>query len=87
MILKKENLWKCQAYRNQHFIYLNVNNLSLTDPFDFSLEGSLWSRGKNIGVTGTAEIDLSGPGLQLSNVKVTSDLSDLSGDMLKCEGT
>lgn len=63
-------------------LFLTVNNLSLTDPFNFSLEGSLWSKIKNVGASGVGQLNIQENSIQLSNVKATSNLSDISVDTL-----
>ena len=81
------------AYRDLEFdppltievpqINLTVNNLSLTEPFNFSLEASLLSPRKNVSATGLAQIDTDTTNIHFNDIKITSDLSDISPQLLE----
>jgi len=64
-------------------LQLNVKDFSLNDSFDFSLRAVLFSPIKNIDIKGTAQVDLDTTSVILSDVRINSDLSDISIDVLE----
>ena len=59
-------------------IDLTIDDFSLDEPFDFLLEASLFSQGKNISATGKADIDAAAASFSLKDVKIDCDLSTIS---------
>ena len=59
-------------------IILNINNFSLAEPCDFVLEASIFSSRKNVKAKGVLNVDVSKNTVQLKDMLITSDLSDVS---------
>ena len=55
-----------------------ISNFSLTQPFPFAVQASLWSNQQNVKLEGSAQLNLKDSQVRLDNVKCTTDLSQLS---------
>lgn len=57
---------------------LRIEDFSLKDTFAFIIEGSVFSEQNNLRVEGKIRLDLAGSKVSLSDLTITTDLSDLS---------
>ncbi len=63
-------------------IEFQISNLSLDTPFPFQLKASLFSDRKNIDLNGLAQINVQNQQIRIDDLKMQTDLSDLSLDRI-----